>query len=106
MTTVLSVGNSEGERRCDARCHDAGLFTDCDCVCGGRYHGAGRSQVLDRVQHDVAEGVFGLTFAVDGPREIQRRRESHPDMVRFHRRAVSKALLQRAALGLPIGGPR
>ena len=99
MTTVLSVGNSEGERRCDARCHDAGPFTDCDCVCGGRYHGAGQTQVLERVQADIVEGVFGETVPVDGPRHIKRVRGSRPDVVRFHRRAVSKALLERLAAG-------
>ncbi len=36
--TVMLVANSGGIRRCDARCHDAAK-PDCDCICGGRYHG-------------------------------------------------------------------
>lgn len=43
MTTLIFVGNSDGERRCDAKCYDA-QGGKCDCVCGGRNHGAGLSQ--------------------------------------------------------------
>lgn len=42
MTTIMTVGNSEGSRRCDARCHTAAM-PKCDCCCGGRYHGKGSS---------------------------------------------------------------
>lgn len=91
MTTVLSVGNSEGERRCDARCHDA-RFPGCDCVCGGKYHGAGASNVVQRVGQDVLEGVFGQAMAIEGQRHLQVLRESQPQIVRFHRHAVGKAL--------------
>jgi hypothetical protein len=89
VTTVLSVGNSEGERRCDARCHDAGK-TECDCVCGGRYHGKGRRQVLDQVQDDVVDGVFGETVAIAGRRALANARERSPERVRFHERAVRR----------------
>jgi len=41
MATVMSWGNSEGvQGRCDAKCHSARL-PECDCMCGGRYHGKG-----------------------------------------------------------------
>ena len=96
MTTVLSVGNSEGERRCDARCHDAAKG-ECGCVCGGRYHGAGRTAVLARVQQDVLGGVFGETVAVEGHRSLERWRETNPEIVRYHRRAVRKTLRHEAA---------
>ena len=34
----MSAGDNYSQRRCDASCHGAkGL--DCDCCCGGRYHG-------------------------------------------------------------------
>ena len=38
--TLLTVGNSEGSRHCDARCYDA-KGPDCDCCCGGANHGKG-----------------------------------------------------------------
>jgi hypothetical protein len=36
--TFLTLGNSEGERRCDVRHHDA-KQPDCDCCCEGCFHG-------------------------------------------------------------------
>lgn len=62
MTTLLIVGNSEGSRRCDAKCHDA-TEPDCDCVCGGRYHGRGSEGALHRIHADVTEGRFGAELA-------------------------------------------
>lgn len=49
--TAMSWGNSEGTKgRCDAKCHNA-TTPHCDCMCGGRYHGAGRDGTLgDRIQ--------------------------------------------------------
>lgn len=38
--TIMTVGNSEGVRRCDGTCHNA-RKPKCTCICGGRYHGAG-----------------------------------------------------------------
>ena len=49
MTTLLRVGNSEGERRCDAKCYDA-AEPGCDCCCGGRNHGAGLKQATANTQ--------------------------------------------------------
>lgn len=46
MATLLTVGNSEGERRCDAKCYDA-TEPHCDCVCGGKNHGAGLQRALE-----------------------------------------------------------
>lgn len=43
MTTLITFGNSEGDRRCDARCHDA-KESECNCCCGGMNHGAGLKQ--------------------------------------------------------------
>jgi hypothetical protein len=40
MATLMVMGNSEGERRCDARCYNA-TESDCDCICGGMNHGKG-----------------------------------------------------------------
>jgi hypothetical protein len=38
--TIMTVGNSEGTRRCDGTCHKA-KKPACKCICNGRYHGAG-----------------------------------------------------------------
>lgn len=90
MTTVLSVGNSEGERRCTAVCHDA-HYPECDCVCEGRYHGKGSPAVIAQVQQDVASGIFGETIAVDRPAVLRYAKERRPDVVRYHRREVVRA---------------
>ena len=60
MTTIMAVGNSEGTRRCDARCHDA-RHPECDCICGGRYHQRG-SQANELLQDDLKSGVWGEGF--------------------------------------------
>lgn len=55
MSTYLRVGNSEGERRCDERCHNA-KCAECDCCCGGRYHGKGEgSPQMERELEATAE---------------------------------------------------
>jgi hypothetical protein len=44
MVTLISYQSSGGDQgRCDAKCYDA-REPDCDCICGGRNHGAGREQ--------------------------------------------------------------
>lgn len=43
--TLISFTNSEGRRRCDAKCYLA-KCTECDCICGGLNHGAGHAQAL------------------------------------------------------------
>jgi hypothetical protein len=54
MTTLIAVYNSEGcVGRCDARCYDADE-PDCECICGGRNHGAGKQQALDNTR-ELAE---------------------------------------------------
>lgn len=39
--TIMTQGNSEGQRRCDGTCHNA-KKPKCACICGGRYHGKGK----------------------------------------------------------------
>ena len=57
MTTLTAVYNSEGcVGRCDARCYDA-AEPDCDCICGGRNHGAGKQQALDNTRELAGEWV-------------------------------------------------
>jgi predicted RNase H-like HicB family nuclease len=54
VTTLIAVYNSEGcQGRCDAKCYDA-AEPDCDCICGGRNHGAGKEQALDNTR-ELAE---------------------------------------------------
>lgn len=43
MATIMTAGNSQGTRRCDASCHTA-RKPKCACICGGRYHGTGSSE--------------------------------------------------------------
>lgn len=43
MATIMSYSDSDGTRRCDARCHKA-TQPECECICGGRYHGCARDR--------------------------------------------------------------
>ena len=57
MVALIAVYNSEGcVGRCDARCYDA-AHADCDCICGGKNHGAGleraRANVADYAEHEL-----------------------------------------------------
>ncbi|MDD3493032.1 MAG: hypothetical protein PHZ19_06020 [Candidatus Thermoplasmatota archaeon] len=42
--------------RCDARCYNAD-GPDCDCICGGRNHGAGLSQALENTREMMLDGL-------------------------------------------------
>lgn len=55
MTTLIAVYGSEGcKGRCDARCYDA-HEPHCDCICGGRNHGAGLKQAVDNTRQMAGE---------------------------------------------------
>lgn len=55
MVTLISYQSSGGDQgRCDARCYDAHL-PECDCICGGRNHGAGLAQAEENTR-ELAEG--------------------------------------------------
>lgn len=55
MSTLIAVYNSEGcVGRCDARCYNA-QHPDCDCICGGRNHGAGRDRAVENTR-ELASG--------------------------------------------------
>lgn len=50
MATLIAVYNSDGcQGRCDARCYMA-KHPDCDCICGGKNHGAGLQQARDNTR--------------------------------------------------------
>jgi hypothetical protein len=54
VSTLMAVYNSDGcQGRCDAKCYDA-HEPDCDCICGGRNHGAGEQQAIGNTR-DLAE---------------------------------------------------
>jgi predicted RNase H-like HicB family nuclease len=54
VTTLISYQSSGGDQgRCDAKCYDA-QHPDCDCICGGRNHGAGREQAIENTR-ELAE---------------------------------------------------
>jgi hypothetical protein len=86
MATLITSGNSDGTRRCDARCYDAKAST-CDCLCGGRNHGVGFQLALEqtrraweqwsedwRAKHPgdvVLEHVTEPLFRLFDPQELQ-----------------------------------
>lgn len=55
MPTLMTVGNSEGERRCDAKCYDA-IDSHCTCICGGVNHGVGLKAAQGNCQK-IAETI-------------------------------------------------
>ena len=55
MTALITVSNSDGVvGRCDAKCYDA-TGADCDCICGGKNHGAGLAIAQENVNEHVLE---------------------------------------------------
>ena len=54
LTTLISYRSSGGDQgRCDAKCYDA-QEPDCDRICGGRNHGAGKQQAIENTR-ELAE---------------------------------------------------
>lgn len=59
MTTLIAVYDSEGCRgRCDARCYEA-HEPECDCICGGKNHGAGLAQAADNTRELAEQWLQG-----------------------------------------------
>lgn len=52
MTTLIHAQGA-GAGRCDAKCYDA-QGPECDCVCGGMNHGAGKNGATDNTR-DLAQ---------------------------------------------------
>lgn len=61
MTTILTVTRANGSRRCDATCYNA-HGPKCECVCGGKNHGAGQEQAVANMRE-----LFGLELALGDP---------------------------------------
>jgi hypothetical protein len=79
MTTLISYQPSGGDQgRCDAKCYNA-AEPECDCICGGRNHGAGEQQAIDNTRElaqswiDRArasgQDVTGVQLALDAQHE-------------------------------------
>lgn len=51
MTVLIASFNSYGHNngRCDAKCYEA-KTPGCDCICGGKNHGAGLVRALDNTR--------------------------------------------------------
>ena len=49
MATLMTAGNSEGERRCDEKCYGADGGT-CVCICGGMNHGKGLNIAMENTE--------------------------------------------------------
>lgn len=57
MTTLIAVYTTGGcVGRCDAKCYDANS-PDCDCVCGGRNHGAGLERAAENTRECVEDWI-------------------------------------------------
>jgi predicted RNase H-like HicB family nuclease len=53
MSTLIAVYNSSGcVGRCDAKCYEASC-PDCDCICGGANHGAGKEKAIENTREMV-----------------------------------------------------
>lgn len=51
MTVLIASFDSNGcNGRCDAKCYNARRTPDCDCICGGKNHGAGLDKALDNTK--------------------------------------------------------
>ena len=51
--TLIAVYNSDGcVGRCDAKCYNA-EGPECDCICGGRNHGAGKQKAVENTREYV-----------------------------------------------------
>ena len=61
MTTLIAVYNNDGcKGRCDARCYEA-CEPHCDCVCGGRNHGAGLERAVENTRELANEWMETFT---------------------------------------------
>lgn len=59
MATLIAVYNSDGcVGRCDAKCYDAtSPVGSCDCICGGRNHGAGENRAKENTRQYAEEWI-------------------------------------------------
>jgi hypothetical protein len=61
MTTLIAIYDSDGcVGRCDAKCYNA-TGPECDCICGGKNHGAGRQQASQNTQSMAQKMIADYT---------------------------------------------
>lgn len=79
MATILRATNpGHYDRRCDDKCHSA-TGPVCDCLCGGRYHGAALEDgELGRRIDEFAEEVFA-NAKLQFPETVDLQRNPQPD---------------------------
>lgn len=66
MATLIAVYNSDGcVGRCDARCYQA-MTSKCDCICGGKNHGAGEDQAIENTRNLAHEWIDAASLACGG----------------------------------------
>lgn len=81
MTTAIAVYNSDGcVGRCDAKCHDA-THPDCDCICGGRLHGAGQNAIAQNTRDLLGDELVDAleAFAERNGLDVAELRIDFPD---------------------------
>lgn len=54
MATLMTVGDNNGERRCDEKCYGAEGGV-CSCICGGMNHGVGLKAAAANTQEHAKE---------------------------------------------------
>lgn len=88
MTTLIAMYNSEGcIGRCDAKCYKA-AEPECDCICGGLNHGAGKAKAMDNTARLADEW-------------IEKHSAEHPEVERYRVRRNGK-LVEHAQLQLAL----
>lgn len=80
--TLLSVGNSEGTRRCDQRCYGASGGA-CECCCQSINHGAGLYQAIANTRDMAGRWIAAYEERTGAPVEFElaievRQRELFP----------------------------
>ena len=56
MTTIMTVGDNYGKRRCDEKCYNA-KGDKCECCCNGVNHGVGLKKATEQTQSMFFEMV-------------------------------------------------
>lgn len=57
MTVLIASFDSNGcNGRCDAKCYDA-RTPECECICGGKNHGAGLAAAIKNTRRHAAEWI-------------------------------------------------
>ena len=77
MVTLMTVGNSDGQRRCDERCYNA-TGPECECCCNGLNHGKGLSTAQGNTQE----------FAYQMLEEYEKRTGKKVDWVQLDRSVI------------------